>query len=169
VDKSLLNELSSAQSTESPLVYMRFRPAWAYIDGIRDFGRFFCETTFTERAVADQACTVLQETLENAVKYSSKKVGNELELAIASDGTYLKISITSAPDANHLGNLKAELAALYSQEPEAAYLSAFERAAQDPDAASRLGLARIRYEGRADLDVTELVDGRICVTACARL
>ena len=54
-----------------PLVFMRFRPAWAYIDGIREFGRFFCQTTFGTQELADRACVVIQETLENAVKYSS--------------------------------------------------------------------------------------------------
>ncbi len=70
-----------------PLVFMRFRPAWAYIDGIRDFGRFFCQTTFGTQELADRACVVIQETLENAVKYSSKSADSELELSIESDGS----------------------------------------------------------------------------------
>ena len=68
-----------------PLVFMRFRPAWAYIDGIREFGRFFCETTFGTQELADRACVVIQETLENAVKYSSNSADSELELSIQSD------------------------------------------------------------------------------------
>ncbi|MGH7437569.1 MAG: hypothetical protein ACRENE_17975, partial [Polyangiaceae bacterium] len=63
---------------------MRFRPAWAYIDGIREFGRFFCEVTFGTSELAERARLVLQEALENAVKYSTDSAESELELSIHS-------------------------------------------------------------------------------------
>jgi anti-sigma regulatory factor (Ser/Thr protein kinase) len=148
---------------------MRFRPAWAYIDGIREFGRSFCDTTFPERDVAERARMVLQETLENAIKYSRSELGHEIELTFASDGRRLEIAITSPPDPMHLATLKREVAELYTRDPEAAYLAALRRAADEPAAAARLGLARIRYEGNADLIVSEQEDGRICVTAAACL
>ena len=78
-----------------PLVFMRFRPAWAYIDGIREFGRFFCATTFGTPELAERARLVIQEALENAVKYSSKSDKSELELLIQSDGDKIEISVSS--------------------------------------------------------------------------
>src|SRR5882724_9235729 len=58
-------------SANEPLIFLRFRPAWAYIVGVREFCRFFCEATYRQQDIAERARLVLQETLENAVKYST--------------------------------------------------------------------------------------------------
>jgi hypothetical protein len=150
---------------EGPLVYVRFRPAWSYIDGIREFGRFFCERTFNDPSVAERATTILQETLENAVKYSSAGPYEEVEISLESDGTNLAISVTSTPSPEHVAVLKAELARVNAQTPEEAYIAAFERAALETGARSRIGLARVRLEGNVDLSLTDLESGRITITA----
>jgi hypothetical protein len=152
-----------------PAVFVRFRPAWAYIEGIREFGRFFCATTFNEPGLAERAQVIIQETLENAVKYSDRTAATELELVMAMNGKELEISVCSSPSAEHLGTLKGELAQLNALAPEQAYLAAFERAARDPDASAKLGLARLRYECGASLSVSEESGGRIRVTARAVL
>jgi len=148
---------------------MRFRPAWAYIDGVRTFCRFFCETTFQRQEVAERAQLVLQETLENAVKYSTPGDASELELELCSEREDLRIAVTSRPDPAHLDNLKHELEHLKLLDPEAAYIAAFMRASQEPEASSRLGLARMRYEGQFELHLSESDNGRVCVTAVGRL
>jgi hypothetical protein len=152
-----------------PLVVMRFRPAWAYIDGIREFGRFFCHTTFGAPELAERAMVVLQETLENAVKYSTKAPDGELELVIESDGHKIAFSVTSMPDAKHLQSLRDELTGIHALDPEKAYLAAFERASKDPDASARLGLARMRYEGGVELSLKEEANGRLRVTATGKV
>jgi hypothetical protein len=152
-----------------PLVFMRFRPAWAYIDGIREFARFFCQTTFGTRELADRACVVIQETLENAVKYSSNTAESELELSILSDGSSIEFSVSSLPDAQHLSSLREELNGLHSLDPEQAYLAAFARASNEPEASARLGLARIRYEGGVELSLKEEAGGRVRITATGKL
>jgi hypothetical protein len=152
-----------------PLVFMRFRPAWAYIDGVREFGRFFCETTFGTAAIAERVRVVIHEALENAVKYSNDSVESELELFIESDGETITISVSSLPDATHYARLKAELAQLHQLDPEQAYRAAFVRASNEPGEASRLGLARIRYEGGVELSMQEQEGGRIRVTATGKL
>jgi len=152
-----------------PLVFMRFRPAWAYIDGIREFGRFFCQTTFGTQELADRACVVIQETLENAVKYSSNSADSELELSIESDGANIEFSISSLPDASHLSSLREELSGIQTLDPEQAYLAAFIRASNEPEASARLGLARIRYEGGVELSMKEEYGGRIRITATGKL
>jgi hypothetical protein len=152
-----------------PAVYVRFRPAWTYIEGIREFGRFFCNTTFGQNRVAERARVLIQETLENAVKYSKHEPNAELELTMCTDGVTLEISVSSTPAPEHLGTLRLELDQLYARGPEEAYIAAIERAASDPEATSRLGLARIRFECQADLSIQEEEDGRIRVTACAPL
>jgi hypothetical protein len=144
---------------------MRFRPAWTYIDGIREFGRFFCQHTFDVPGVPERATTILQETLENAVKYSSPSVDSEVELALAVEEDCLIVTITSTPAPEHLGVLREELELLNAQSPEQAYIAAFERAANDERGRSRIGLARVRLEGNAELQLVELENGRIRIQA----
>jgi hypothetical protein len=153
------------ESTTEPLVFMRFRPAWAYIDGIREFGRFFCETTFRNSDAAERARVVLQETLENAVKYSTSGPESELELSISARGEELEIAVTSLPEPEHLGALKDEIDRINKTDPAQAYIEAIERAAEAPGGASRLGLARMRLEGNVKLSVEDSEGGRIRVTA----
>jgi hypothetical protein len=153
----------------NPLVAMRFRPAWTYIDGIRDFGEFFCRTTFAESDVADRACIVIQETLENAIKYSSPEPDSELELVICASPHHIEFSVTSKPNHAHLQSLKDELERLRMVDPEQAFIAALERAQREPEASARLGLARMRYEGGVELKLSDAPDGRIRFTAAGRL
>lgn len=148
---------------------VRFRPAWSYIEGIREFGRFFCAATFDKPDLAERAQVMIQETLENAVKYSDRNSFSELEMLMTMDGKELVVSVVSIPSVEHYGALQKELETLYQQEPEQAYLAAFERAARDPNASARLGLARLRFECKAELSVSEEEGGRIRVTARAVL
>lgn len=148
---------------------MRFRPAWAYIDGIREFGQFFCKTTFGKQELAERATVILQETLENAVKYSTNSPESELELKIEAAGEQIVFSVSSLPDPAHAARLRAELSGLHALDPEQAYIAAFQRASDEPEAASRLGLARIRYEGNVELSMKEEDGGRIRVTAVGKL
>jgi hypothetical protein len=166
---SLPNAGVGRPGPKEPLVLMRFRPAWAYIEGIREFGRFFCETTFGTTDVAERARVVIQETLENAVKYSTSGDHSELELEIRVDGDHIEFSVASLPDPAHIANLKQELGGLHGVDPEQAYLSAFVRAANEPDASSRLGLARIRYEGNVELSLREEPSGRMRITAVGKI
>jgi hypothetical protein len=150
-------------------VLVRFRPAWSYIEGIREFGRFFCAATFNEPDLAERAQVMIQETLENAVKYSNRDAFSELEMLMTMDGKQLVVSVVSTPSVEHFGALQKELDALYEQDPEQAYLAAFERAAREPNASARLGLARLRFECKANLTVSDEEGGRIRVTARAEL
>src|SRR6185436_5963578 len=93
-------------TSQEPLVFMRFRPAWAYIDGVREFCRFFCQTTYPQHDLGERARVVLQETLENAVNYPTAGQLSELELKVHADRDSFEIAITSRPDPRHLQNLK---------------------------------------------------------------
>lgn len=152
-----------------PLVFMRFRPAWSYIDGIREFTEFFCRTTFNDTNLAERARMIIQETLENAVKYSSPGPRSELELVINASEESMEISVASKPDPQHLGALRQQVEELYERDPESAYLAAFRRAASNPEASARLGLARIRYEGNVELELDCNDDGRIRITAKGKI
>jgi hypothetical protein len=150
-------------------VLVRFRPAWIFIEAIREFGKFFCSATFERRELSDKAQVMIQETLENAVKYSDRDALSELELVMTADGKELQVSVCSLPSVGHRESLRKELDSLYQQDAEQAYRAAFERAAKDPQAGARLGLARLRYECGAELSISEEEGGRIRVTARAVL
>jgi hypothetical protein len=118
--------------------------------------------------LAERARVVLQETLENAVKYSTPGQLSELELEVHADRESFRIGITSRPDPRHLQTLKNELQHLTLLDPEAAYVAAFVRAANEPDSPARLGLARMRYEARFELHLSEHGDGRVSITAVGK-
>jgi hypothetical protein len=167
-----LNSTTSSKPPRAPaplLVSLSFQPVWAYIDGVREFGRFFCEATFKQPGVAERARVVLQETLENAVKYSSPEGSGKLELEISSDGSELQISTLSHADPKHLQSLREEIDMLRRFDPEAAFIAAFARAAHEPDVPAKLGLARMRYESRFELQISEEGDGNVRVTAFGKL
>jgi hypothetical protein len=159
---------TSLPGIDEPLIFLRFRPAWAYIDGVREFCRFFCETTYRQADLAERVRVVLQETLENAVKYSSPGQLSELEVEVHADRERFSIGITSRPDPRHLQTLKNELSHLTLLDPEAAYIAAFVRAANEPEAPARLGLARMRFEARFELHLAEQADGRVRITATGK-
>jgi hypothetical protein len=140
---------------------MKFRPAWTYIEGIRAFGAFFCRTTFADSILAERACVVIQETLENATKYSSPDEQGEIELTISASGSRIEFSVVSAPDLQHLGTLLVELEQLRKTDPEAAFIAAMMRAQREPESSARLGLARMRYEAGCELTVEDVPGGRI--------
>jgi hypothetical protein len=147
------------------LIYMRFRPAWTYIEGIREFGRFFASATFGKTELCDRVQVVIQEALENVVKYSLRGTNSELTISIGPEPTTIEIAVTSCPDPAHAEYLKNEIESIRGLDPQEAYLAAFQRAADNPDSAARLGLARMRLEGRVELFVADGADGRISVIA----
>jgi hypothetical protein len=155
------------KGTEVPatLFLIRFRPLWDYIEVARELGRAFCQGTFANAALAERARLVIQEALENAVKYSAPGPESELELQISTEGEHVEFSVGSRPDPAHLQSLRQELERVCASEPHQAYLEAMTRAAMDPDASARLGLARMRFEGNVELSVVEEPDGRIRLTA----
>ncbi len=147
---------------------MSFRPVWAYIDGVREFGRFFCETTFQRPELAERARVALQETLENAVTHSEHAAGL-LTLEISCDATELRISTISNASSEQIRVLRQEVEMLRAFDPEAGLLAAFARATREPESAPRLGLARLRYECRFDVHVHDEGDGLVRVTAIGKI
>jgi hypothetical protein len=152
-----------------PLVFVRFRPDPKCVERLREFCGFLVESRFERPELAERARVVVHEAVENAVKYSAEAQGSELHLSIWCDGQDIEISVSGVPDPNHLDTLRAELTELYSRGAKEAYVAAFRRAAFERTESSRLGLARIRYEGELDVSMSEEKGGRVRVIASGRL
>jgi hypothetical protein len=153
------------------LVFMRFRPMWAYISGTREFCRFFCETTFRKPEVAERAQLVIQELLENAVKYSADSKECDVELAIRQHNEKeIEIAVSNFASPTAVAKLSEELERIANMKPEDAYMFAVQRAATLPDGHSaQIGLARVRFEGLVDIKSTPIEDGRIRITCRGEL
>jgi len=142
-------------SQASRLVTLSVRPCWAFIAGVRELGHSLCEAAFPDTRVAERVRLILQEALENAVKYSVKESDAPLELCISTTGAEVEIRILSVPEHLHLDELRRELEWLASLEPEQAYAEAFRRAAAHPEQPARLGLARMQLEGKMQIRLEE--------------
>jgi hypothetical protein len=155
--------------TDQRFVSLKFRPLWAYIDGIREFCAFFCEATFGDPEMVERFRIVSHEALENAVKYSAAPAEDEVELEIYADEKHVNLTIINTASPEDIKILKEELGIVYSQAAEQAYAEAIERAMTLPEDSSRLGLARMRAEGRVELSIEEEDAGRLRLTAKAEL
>jgi hypothetical protein len=139
---------------------------WVYITGTREFCRFFCATTFPNKDVADRVQLVIQELLENAVKYSADSETCDVELGISQHGgKEFEIAVSNFANSESATKLARELERIGKMTPEEAYISAVQRASTFRDGSSaEMGLARIRHEGLVELSSTHTADGRIRVT-----
>jgi len=161
-NESLIDSLGPDAAT---LIEVRFKPLWEYIEAIRHLGHSLCQATFGTNAVSERAQLIIQEALENAVKYSRDGAMSDLEILISSSGDCIEITVGSTPTPEDLASLREELKWICSTDPQTAYLEAFRRAADNPEGPARLGLARMRCEGGVELSMVESGDGRIRLTA----
>lgn len=152
-------------SRRAPLVILRFRPAWAYIDGIWEFGRTFCATALGNPEAAERARIILQELLEVAVRHRTAAPGAELELELALRDGRVEVAVTHRADPAHQVLLEGAVAWVNASAPEAAYLGALQSQPTESEAGACLGLARLRLEGKAELTLGVLQDGRIRLQA----
>jgi anti-sigma regulatory factor (Ser/Thr protein kinase) len=148
-------------------IAMKFRPTWGYIDGIREFCGQFCTTAASDSAFTERVQVVVQELLENAVKYSNERrvADVEFELSLAENRNDFTITTTNHGSAEMAEILQAEIAMMATMEPQQAYTFALCRAVRSGQVATRLGIARMRCDGQVELSVTTTNDGRILVQA----
>ena len=136
-------------------VEMRFGPRWTYISCVRKFVASFFMIGLSDKERAEQISMAASELLENAVKYASEEEGY-LKIAIAKGTNEVDVCVKNKAEPHHINTLRREFALIHAGEPEKVYLIKMEEAAST-EGQSRLGLARILYEGGATLrlDVTD--------------
>lgn len=130
-------------------VEMRFGPRWTYISCVRKFVASFFMIGLSDKERAEQISMAASELLENAVKYASEEEGY-LKIAIAKGMNEVDVCVKNKAEPHHINTLRREFALIHAGEPEKVYLKKMEEAAST-EGQSRLGLARILYEGGATL------------------
>lgn len=145
-------------------VHMRLKPEWAYIEEVREFCRSFCDRNFDDTEVAERVRMVIQELLENAMKYSVDNGVSKLELDIKRDPSELRIAVSNQARASHRDRLAQQISEVSAKDPQVAYLEAMQRSATLEGSESQLGLARMRFEGRVELSLHE-ADGWVTIVA----
>lgn len=148
-------------------VWLKFRPSWAYIDGIREFCGFFCNTALSDRRFTERVQLIAQELLENAVKYSDHASTSSvvIEMLIERSKQDFMIAVSNAGTLEMVDALRKEIATIASMEPQEAYSYAMRRVARSGTSTNRLGFARLRCDGQVEISATMTEDGRIRVEA----
>lgn len=141
---------------------LQFEPNWTYISAVRNFVENFIAITFDDKRRANVVAMSVNELVENAIKYADTDgFGIRLELRDEKD-IHVEVRNHARPD--QAARLRDFLGRLNAQAPDAAYLERMRAAGESRETAGALGLARIRYEARAILGMTER-DGNILVSA----
>ncbi|HVU02464.1 MAG TPA: hypothetical protein VHE30_11960 [Polyangiaceae bacterium] len=146
---------------QNRLVHLRFRPLWLYLDQVRDFCGFFARASFDSDQLGERVGIIVHELVENAVRYGDDQ---ELEVTLERRADEILVCVANTTTDERAGKLRALVAEMARQSPGEAYAAAMRLAATLPKTESGLGLPRIRYEGRVDLEV-ETTPGRVSVTA----
>ncbi|GEM_PF-686712 len=149
----------------APLVFLRFRPTWDHIHGIREFGRTFCTTALGSPEAAERARIILQELLEIALRHRTALPEAELELELVLGDGRVEVAVTQRADPALKLELEGAVARVNASVPEAAYIDALLSPRFGREAGAYLGLARLRLEGKAELTLGVLHDGRIRLQA----
>ena len=143
------------------MVQLRFRPLWLYVDQVREFCGFFARATFGADEVGERVGIVVQELVENAIRYGDER---DLELLLERNGPRIEITVANTTSEERAIVLQQFLAALIQLPPEQAYSQALAESVTRPASQSGLGLARVRYEGQCDIEL-ERMPGRVRITA----
>lgn len=132
---------------------------WSYVSSTRIMVSSFCNVELADETIADKIALAAQELLENAVKYSASPAENVALRFTIQEGDHLALEVSNTATPEQVEALKAQHAEIMAADPLTAYLQRMQRIAANPDApGSQLGLARIRYEAGAELELS--VDGQ---------
>lgn len=119
---------------------------------IRRFVEESIEKLNGDKQAIFQASLAVHELLENAVKYSN---GNEAELRVefSNCGTLIKIELANLSTPTHIARLRACVSKVQKSSHPCKLYQAMMRKSYGTKHGSGLGLARIRAEGKLDLNL----------------
>jgi hypothetical protein len=146
--------MSSDKRRADLVLHARFLPSWSHIEPLRLYLEV-CTKARPRFANTEGACIVLQELLENAVKYSLPSCSIELDVFMDLTAGPVEIRVTNQSSPARLAMLTHELRLTRSNSAHAAFATALARLKSLPSGTSMLGLARIATTAALESEITE--------------
>jgi len=142
------------ENVKNGFIEMIFGPRWTYIATVRGFLQSFLSITLADNKWADVISMAASELLENAVKYASEE-GTKIQIEYKKEESklYLHVENFSAPE--NVEMLKKEIEIINDGDTQEMYLRKMQEAAIRTDGKSQLGLARIKYESNASIQLNK--------------
>ena len=136
------------------MLVVRFAPQWEKIEPLRQYA--VAAAGGNGDKVADRVGIVLQELLENAVKYGDAVGMVEVQLSISSLRRNAEVRVLNRAQPSRISLLKKEYDSLPAQREAAnqAFARALQRLQRLPQGSTMLGLARIAMEAALTLEIT---------------
>ena len=144
-------------------IEIRFGPRWKYISPARVFIQNFIAIALSDQAKADAIAMATSELLENAVKYGASEDTQCVVQAFPETGT-IRASVTNHASEQGALEVKALFDKIMAGDPLESYIVQMREAATRTDGKSQLGLARIRYETGADVQLDLTPDHKVTIT-----
>jgi signal transduction histidine kinase len=134
-------------------VVVRFSPQWEKIEPLRQY--VVAMAGGAGDKVADRVGIVLQELLENAVKYGDTVGQVEVELAVSALRKQAEIRVANRAQQSRIALLKKEFDSIRGggETANAVFARALQRLQRLPQGTTMLGLARIAMESDLTLEV----------------
>ncbi len=154
----------SPTSTENKIfVDLKFGPKWTYISTVRTFVENFMAISLSDKKKAGIIAMSVNELIENAIKYSDKE-SIQIKFQILTNEKKIYVNVSNHASGEEERNLDSILAEINSLPPLEAYMNRMKLSIDSPGRSS-IGLARIRYESKAEISHTYDSDGLINVHA----
>lgn len=143
--------MDDAAPSEANLVLELAYPAgwWRLTADIRKLVASYCAHRLPDPTFTERVSMVCHELLENGVKYAATP-DHQVALALELTSGQLVVTVANTSSAEHVARLQREMALVFDGDALEVYLRKMQENL-DSDV-SQLGLARIRYEGEAELD-----------------
>jgi anti-sigma regulatory factor (Ser/Thr protein kinase) len=144
----------TASDRHSTTLLVRFAPEWEKIEPLRQYA--VAAAGGPGDVVADRVGIVLQELLENAVKYGDAVSTVEVQLSISSLRKNAEVRVVNRAQPSRIALLKKEYDSLPALREAAnhAFARALQRLQRLPQGSTMLGLARIAMEAALTLEVS---------------
>lgn len=144
-------------------VDITFGPRWKYISVTRNYVQNFIAVGLAGQSKADRIAMAVSELLENAVKYSAGEE-TRIRLEVKPEQGKIVVSVSNTTDPGREEELRAIYKRVNSGDPLQTFIEMMREATTRTDGKSQLGLARIRHELGADIQLNISSDHLVAIT-----
>lgn len=136
-----------------------FGPKWDYIPLTKNFIENFLLVNIVDRKSISKIAMSASELLENAVKFSNRD-GIRMLIRKLGKKKLIELKVYNFVEKKDAGILVDRIKDMNKSDPLQYYITKMKESVSRKDGKSGLGLARIRYEGEADIICKYLEDNK---------